>query len=111
MIISRILDENNIIYEHDRTFKLLTEESGRALRFDFIIYNKDKTINRFVEFDGIQHMGGTWFDSEPYEALQQRDNLKNQFCLSHNYVLVRIPYSKKDTLTLEDIMGLNFILQ
>lgn len=109
-IICKILDENNIIYEHDKTFKPLTEEVGRALRFDFIIYNKDQTINRFVEFDGIQHTGKTQIGPEPYEILYQKDNLKNQFCLSHGYILIRIPYSKKETLTLEDIMEPNFMV-
>lgn len=50
--ISKILDENNIIYNHDIIFQELLEKTGRRLRFDFIIYNIDGTVNRFVEFDG-----------------------------------------------------------
>ena len=35
----------------------------------------------------------------------ERDLVKNQFCLSNNYILIRIPYDKINTLTLEDLMG------
>lgn len=51
-VIKTLLDQNNIMYNHDILFNELLQETGRRLRFDFIIYNMDGTINRFVEFDG-----------------------------------------------------------
>lgn len=36
---------------------------------------------------------------------QERDHRKNQWCLSHNIPLVRIPYWERDNITLEMLMG------
>lgn len=113
--ISQILKTNNIIFEHDKIFPELLKETNRKLRFDFIIYNSDGSINRFIEFDGNQHKtgmwGGIWSHLEPFENIQERDNIKNNFCLKHNYILIRIPYQQLEKLTLEDIMGDKFIYE
>ena len=112
-IIKQILDKNNIIYDKDSIFPELLAETGRRLRFDFIIYNKDGSINRFVEFDGNQHKtgmwGGAWSNIETFETIQERDNIKNNFCLKHNYILVRLPYSTLKNMTLNKIMGNEYI--
>ena len=52
-LIKQILEENKVNYEYDTIFPELFQESGRKLRFDFIIYdeNFDKPI-RFIEYDG-----------------------------------------------------------
>lgn len=107
-IISKILDENHIVYGHNQSFEELTKETGRPLRFDFVIY-QNGTIDRFVEFDGNQHRqgwdGGNWSNSENNKKIRERDEIKNNFCLSKGYILIRIPYHKIDTLTLEDIIS------
>lgn len=107
-IISQILDNNNIIYDHDVLFPELLKQTQRRLRFDFIVYNEDGSINRFIEFDGNQHQtgmwGGTWSSVETYEIIHERDLIKNQFCLDNNYTLIRIPYSKLNNLTFSDLM-------
>lgn len=111
--ISKLLQDNNIIFDHDKIFPELLQKTGRKLRFDFIIYNKDGSLNRFVEFDGNQHIsgmwGGNWSNLETLEIIKERDNIKNNFCLDNNYILIRIPYSRKDKITLEDIFGDKFI--
>lgn len=108
-IIKEILDKNNIKYKHDRIWNELYKETGRRLRFDFIIYNSDGTLNRFIEFDGQQHIrgmvGGIWSKSEPLEVIQERDKIKNDFCKNHNYVLIRIPYFKIYSIKLQDLFG------
>jgi len=112
--ISKILGKNNIIFDHDKIFPELLQETKRKLRFDFIIYNEDGTINRFIEFDGNQHQtgffGGSWHNIETLEIIQERDLIKNNFCKKNNYTLVRIPYSKLNSLTLEDLMGNKYII-
>lgn len=113
--ISQILKENNIIFEHDKIFPELLKETDRKLRFDFIIYNSDGSLNRFIEFDGNQHktgmQGGSQDNLESFKDIQERDNIKNNFCLKHNYILIRIPYQQLEKLTLEDIMGDKFIYE
>lgn len=48
--------------------------------------------------------GGNWSNIETYEVIHERDIIKNKFCLDNNYTLIRIPYSKINNLTIEDIM-------
>ena len=97
-------------------FPELFNETGRRLRFDFIIYDSTFTKPlRFIEFDGRQHTTGPenpiWIKSDPLEKIQERDNIKNNFCISHNYPLVRIPYTLLNKITIEDILGNKYIIK
>ena len=112
--IKQVLLQNNIKFKTDYPFQELTDYCNRKLRFDFIIYNDDNSINRFVEFDGNQHLtgmwGGSWSNLEDFQTIHERDLLKNNFCLDNNYTLVRIPYHKINHITIEDIMGTKYII-
>ena len=111
--IKMLLDQYNICYDYDSIFLELLKQTKRRLRFDFIIYNDDGSINRFVEFDGNQHQtgmwGGSWNNIETYDVIHERDCIKDDFCKNNNYILVRIPYSKLNNLSIEDIMGTEYI--
>lgn len=108
-IISEILNKNNINYKHDYCLEDFFNKTNRRLRFDFIIYDNLNNIERIVEFDGNQHLigmwGGSWSNIENYETIHERDLLKNKYCFENNIPLIRIPYYKLKTLTLEDIMS------
>lgn len=111
--IESILKENNIPYIKEKSLDNLTNINGNKLRFDFIIYNKDNSINRCVEFDGRQHFTGpdtrVWGrTTDTLETIQERDTIKNKYCKDNNIVLIRIPYIKLTKITLEDIMGDKF---
>ena len=101
--IQNILQENNIEYKKEYTIK----EIGN-LRFDFALLKNNKVI-RLIEFDGIQHFSsrtGVWNDTkEDLGKRQKRDQIKNEYALSHNIPLVRIPYWERDKITLDMIMG------
>lgn len=43
------------------------------------------------------------------KSFWKNDTLKNQYALSHNIPLVRIPYSKRDSMTLDDILGDSYL--
>lgn len=112
--IKQLLDTWNINYKHDINFSELTEQTGRKLRFDFIIYDKnfEKPI-RFIEFDGRQHILGPeaiWSNSDPLEKIQERDKIKNDFCLKNNYQLIRIPYTKLGNITIFDLLEDTFLV-
>lgn len=106
--IKNLLNQNQILYDYDCLYPDLLKETGRRLRFDFIIYNEDGSINRFVEFDGNQHKtgmwGGSWSNLESFEVINERDKIKNEFCLKHNLILIRVPYSCLGKITIQDIM-------
>lgn len=114
--IKQILENHNINYEYDVVFPQLFQEYNRRLRFDFIIYDEtfEKPI-RFIEYDGRQHLKGPdtnyWNRSnDTLEIIQERDNIKNQFCIKHKYPLIRIPYTKKE-ITYEDIFSDKYLLK
>ena len=93
-----ILQENNIEYECQYKFLDLGN-----YRYDFYLPN----LNRLIEFDGKQHFEpNEYFGGEEEFLLRQKnDNIKNQYALSHQIPLVRIPYWERDNITLNMILG------
>lgn len=100
--IALLLTELNIPF--DREYKISI--NNKDYRFDFIIYNKNKKIKTFIEFDGIQHFGriSGWFTEDRWKQLQESDEIKNQYCREHNISLIRIPYWEIDKLTKEYLL-------
>lgn len=103
--ITQLLIENHIIFSKEFIFSDLRDK--KPLRFDFAIFDENQNLIELVEFDGRQHNDeyNPWGGKETLEERQRRDNLKNEYCKKHNIKLVRIPYSKRDKICLEDIMG------
>lgn len=50
--IFKLLSEYNINFKYDTMFDELFKETGRRLRFDFIIFDDNNQPIRFIEFDG-----------------------------------------------------------
>lgn len=70
----------------------------------------DETGNQygqhFIEFDEKQHYNAytTWSTTlDEFEDLQYRDQIKNTYCLNHNIPLIRIPYTLRDKITIDDL--------
>lgn len=114
--IETLLKNNNYLYNKEVILPELLQQVKRPLRFDFVIYEKDGSISRIVEFDGRQHIQGPdtnyWgHTNDTLETIQERDQIKNNFCLTHNYKLVRIPYTKLKTITLEDLFEDKYLIK
>lgn len=108
-IIENILKENNISYIKEYSFDdLRFERTNRKARFDFYL----PKYNRLVEFDGEFHFidKGNWSKNDSLESRQERDRIKNEYALSHNIPLVRIPYTERDRITLDMILGDQFLI-
>lgn len=107
--IKELLIKNKISFKQDSSYEPLVKETGRRLRFDFILLNEKNEAFRFIEFDGRQHFegfdGGNWSHKEDFSIISERDKIKNNFCKTHNLPLVRIPYTKLQTLNIEDILS------
>ncbi len=105
--IKQVLEENNINYLPQKTFPELTGVKGGFLRYDFAILNEEDKVVRLIEFDGPQHNEGTnWGD---YEKTHEHDRRKNLYAYENNIPLVRIPYSYRDKITLDILLGDNFL--
>ena len=106
--ISRILRDNNIIYKSQYQVNI----NGIYYRYDFAIFNKEDNLIRLIEFDGIQHYDNKqkhW--GHDITKTQERDKIKNQYALQNNIPLVRIPYIERDNITLEMLLGNEYLVE
>lgn len=111
-LITQILQQNNINFATQYTFDDLLSDKGYPLRFDFAIF-KDNKLDFLIEFDGRQHFKGPdakWSQSDNLETIQYRDNLKNEYCKSHNIKLKRIPYYKIRDITINNLLDDTFTI-
>ena len=103
MTIANILQRNNIIHEVQKIFETCRfDNTGALAKFDFYINEE-----YLIEFDGIQHFeyrNSGWDTKEHFEKVQKHDDYKTQWCRENNIPLIRIPYTKLDTLCIEDLM-------
>lgn len=102
MIISYLLKDNNIFFTTQAHFDTCKFENGYYGYFDFYVDNK-----YLIEFDGEQHFNYNsrgWNNQEYFRKIQQHDNIKNNWCKDNNIPLIRIPYTKLDTLCIEDLL-------
>ena len=102
--IKLILQQHNIIYEQEKTFSDLPLK-----RFDFYLPD----FNLLIEYDGQQHYhsNGGWSNEENLKNVQQRDKEKNEYALSHNIPLIRIPYWERDNITLEMLLSNKYLVR
>jgi hypothetical protein len=104
--ISEILDMNDIVYQEEYSFDGLNSQNGRALRFDFCVFDDDGKIDFLIEYQGKQHYqpvskyGGT----RGYYQQQFNDNQKRRFCALHNLKLIEIPYTEEHLISYDYIM-------
>ena len=110
-IIKQILLANNISYETQKTFEnLINPKTNIKLRYDFYL----PVYNRLIEFDGEQHFkyrdNSRWNTKENFEKTQERDKIKNEYAKSHNIKLIRIPYWERDNITLEMLLGDQYLI-
>lgn len=107
--IQNILQKNNIKFKSEWTTPELDYK-----RFDFAIMDINNKVIRLVEFDGRQHydnISGIWNSPESLCQIQKRDKEKNEYALSHNIPLVRIPYWERDNITLEMLIGDQYLVK
>lgn len=93
----RVLKELNINYETQYIFDDLLSNLGNPLRFDFAIFDNDDNLSFLIEYDGEFHYKQL-YNEHDLKGQQERDELKNEYCKSHNIDLLRIPYWEFDNL-------------
>ena len=116
--IENLLKENNISYIYNKGyFKDLVYASGIVGRYDFILLNENNKPFRIVEFDGKQHYdekANIFFcgpnSKTTFKQNQEHDKIKNEYAKKNNLPLVRIPYTMLNKLTLETILGDEFLV-
>ena len=90
--IALCLQNLNIRFCKQYTFECcINPNTNRKLPFDFYLPEHHCCI----EYDGEQHYKASntgWNTKKNTEAVQYRDNIKNQFCEQYRIPLIRIPY-------------------
>ena len=84
--ITKILEENNIPFKKQFTFDDLYINDGKA-KFDFAIFNKDKSIKCLIEYQGVQHSDKNHIWYRPESDLK-----KKVYCKEKGIKLVEIEY-------------------
>lgn len=101
-----ILVEHDIPFVEEYEFKNLVSTSGRHLRFDFCVFDRNGNIDFLIEYQGkqhyksISHFGG----DASLQKQKYNDLLKRKFCIKYGYNLVIIPFWDEDILSYDYIM-------
>lgn len=101
--ISKILTDNQILFEKEKTFENCRfPDSDRKAKFDFYLPKE----NVLIEFDGRQHYenSGGYYTEEEFQKLQKRDAYKNEWCKKNKIPLIRIPYYNENKITIDYLM-------
>lgn len=109
--IEKVLKENNILFRKQITF---TDVKDRiALRYDFGILGANGEIIRLIEFDGEQHFKPIEYfgGEEGLRETQRKDFIKNQKALELGIPLVRLPYQKRNSIILNDLIGDEYLVK
>ena len=107
-MIAQLLKENNVMFITQYKFEdFVADHNNIPYRFDFAIF-EDNKLSYLIEFDGEQHFyynktSSSWNSKENFEKTIERDKKKTDYCLKNNIPLIRIPYYKKQNLTIEDL--------
>lgn len=104
--IAFLLKSAQIPYYREYSYPNL-KHKGHLLRFDFAVTIPLQAII-LIEYDGeahfqkISHFHKT---NSQFKQAQERDRIKNRYCLLHNIPLIRIPYWELEDLTLYSLFN------
>ncbi len=110
--IENILTKNHMHFKPEYIFLDLRSDRDGYLRYDFAILDEKNKPIRLIEFDGEQHFRpvNIFGGEAKFKIQQENDDLKNQYALSHNIPLVRIPYSLRDDITIQDLLEDKYLI-
>lgn len=110
--IEQLLKENNIKYIHNKGyFKNLILSNGGIGRYDFVLLDENEKPYRLIEFDGIQHFEEQDYFTHSLTETKNNDIIKNKYAKENNIPLVRIPYWERDKMTLEMLLGKEYLIE
>jgi len=106
--IAEVLEQNGMSFQEEYSFPDLVTTSGKALKFDFAIFDDEGELDFLIEYQGIQHYqpkekfgGASAFHRQKYN-----DTRKRVYCYQHNITLVAIPYWEEAQINYDYIMKL-----
>ena len=106
-IIEQILKKNNINYIREYTrdeWRFL--DTNYLGKFDFYLPD----YNRLIEFDGIYHYEDVKNREWNLIKYQEHDKIKNNWAIENKIDLIRIPYWKRDNITLNMLLQNEYLI-
>lgn len=97
--VEMLLKTNNLSFETEKI--MFKYSNGYPAKFDFYVAN-----SYLIEYDGETHYKSNlhgWHNETQLAQQQERDMIKNQWCKNNNIPLIRIPYTKLNSLAIEDL--------
>lgn len=108
--IAALLSQVGIQFTREQTFSGLKSKKQRNCyyRYDFGVRDKDGKLSYIIEYDGEQHFWmkyySGWSTEETILKNHYRDIEKNQYCFDNNIPIIRIPFSHKDEIRIDDLL-------
>jgi very-short-patch-repair endonuclease len=111
LYILKVLQRGNTVFEREKTFDDL--RNGKY-RFDFYLPNwRGRDV--LIEIDGEQHFQQVRHFQKTrtdFKKTQEHDRRKNAYALSHDYLLIRIPYWRvNEIISVDDMFNPDFIVK
>lgn len=105
--IYEILKEYGLSFAEEYVIAGLNSSNGRALRFDFAVFDDDGNIDFLIEYQGRQHYEASSKFGGKKGLYQQQfnDNKKRRYCALHNITLIEIPYTEEHLISYDYIMN------
>lgn len=103
--INNILTQLHINFIPQKSFDDLKSNLEFPLFFDFYLID----YNTAIEYQGEQHYrcnNRGWNNPTHLQQIQERDELKRQYCKKHNITLIEIPYTDFKKINEEYILNL-----
>lgn len=104
-----LLDQGDIIYVTEFSFPDLKSERGVQLRFDFAIFETPEDLENerpkfLLEMQGEQHFAQKFQTLETFNRQKTNDKRKRAYCNAKGIVLLAIPYTEYNNMTLDSIL-------
>lgn len=106
--IEEILQNAELNFKMEYTFPDLKSPNGKALRFDFAIFDDEDELDFLIEYQGRQHYEASskFGGKKGLYQQQYNDKLKRRYCGLKEIKLVEIPYTDEHLISYDYIMKL-----
>lgn len=107
--VAMLLDQGDILYKQEFSFPDLKSDKGIPLRFDFAVFEdveayEEDRVKFLIEFQGEQHYRQKFTSRESFQRQLSNDKRKRNYCHVKGIVLVAIPYTEYNSMTLDSIL-------
>lgn len=104
--IEEILAQAGFDFKMEYVIPGLNSPNGRALRFDFAVFDDEGNIDFIIEYQGKQHYepSSKFGGKRGLYQQQYNDNKKRRYCALNDIKLIEIPYTEENLISYDYII-------